>query len=108
MALMLLADHEARRALRRERLFRDRTNPLDSLTDSEIFTRYRFNRHNIIDLVERVEGDIGRITKVKHFFLKPMHNIGKVYVNASIIIYLIKRYVIKPTCENFSSFRYFF
>ena len=64
------ADHEARRALslRRERLFRDRTSPLDSLTDSEIFTRYRFNRQNIIDLVERVEGDIGRITKVKQVF----------------------------------------
>ena len=63
-------DHEARRALslRRERLFLDRTSPLDSLTDSEIFTRYRFNRQNIIDLVERVEGDIGRITKVKQVF----------------------------------------
>ena len=58
MALMLLADHEARRALtvsvsEERRLFRDRTSPLDSLTDSEIFTRYRFNRQNIIDLVSK-------------------------------------------------------
>ena len=41
---------------------------IDSLTDSEIFTRYRFNRQNIIDLVERVKGDIERITKVKQVF----------------------------------------
>ena len=39
-----------------------------------------------------------------HAALKPMHNIGKVSVNASILYKNQER----PTCENFSSFRYFF
>lgn len=62
MALMLLFDAEARRALRRERLFRDRRNPLDALTDSEIYQRYRFTRNGIVRLLERVE--LERDTKV--------------------------------------------
>ena len=42
-------------------------------------------------------------------YIKPLHTIGKASVNASIhkaITYFtrIKRYVIKPTCENYSSF----
>ena len=64
MALMLLANREAGRALRRERLFRDRTNPLDSLTDDEIFRRYRFTRRGIYHIVEMVRGDIERVTRV--------------------------------------------
>ena len=43
------------RALRRERLFRDRRCPLDTLTDDEIYRRYRFTRNGIVGLLERVE-----------------------------------------------------
>ena len=40
--------------------------------------------------------------------LKPLHTIGKVSLNASILYKNQEICKIKPTCENFSSFRYFF
>ncbi|XP_071802814.1 putative nuclease HARBI1 [Asterias amurensis] len=63
MALLLLADHEARRALRRERLFRPRRNPLNSLTDDEVTRRYRFTRIGITQLLERVGRQIQHRTQ---------------------------------------------
>ncbi|XP_038057592.1 putative nuclease HARBI1 [Patiria miniata] len=63
MALMLLADREARRAIRRERLFRDRRNPLDSLNDEEILTRYRFTRHGVFQVLERVADELESDTR---------------------------------------------
>lgn len=39
-AFLLLFENE--RALRRERVFRDRGNPIDNFTDIELIARYRF------------------------------------------------------------------
>ena len=57
MALLLLAEREHRRALRRERLFRDRTNPLDTLAELEIRSRYRFTREGVFCVLEEL-GDV--------------------------------------------------
>ncbi len=64
MALLLLADREERRALRRECLFRDRRNPLDSLNDQEIIRRYRFTRQGILRLLDRVGDQLQHETRV--------------------------------------------
>ena len=50
-----LLERENRRAIRRERVFRDRSNPLDLWTDQQMYSKYRFSRLaclNIIDLLQ--------------------------------------------------------
>eukprot|EP00745_Piridium_sociabile_P029426 TRINITY_DN480_c0_g1_i9.p1 TRINITY_DN480_c0_g1~~TRINITY_DN480_c0_g1_i9.p1 ORF type:complete len:112 (-),score=2.58 TRINITY_DN480_c0_g1_i9:998-1333(-) len=44
-----------RRALRRERVFRDMTNPIDAFDDLELFTKFRFRRDDIISLTDSIE-----------------------------------------------------
>ena len=44
VALFMIEEDENRRALRRDRVFRDRWNPLDVYDDAEILRRYRFTR----------------------------------------------------------------
>ena len=51
-----------RRALRRQRVFRDRQNPLE-LDDIEIFNKYRLPRQVILDLIETLETDLLRTTQ---------------------------------------------
>ena len=51
-----------RRAMRRERVFRDRNNPMDYMTDMELVKRFRFTRHNMEDLVDQVAPMIERPT----------------------------------------------
>ncbi len=59
MALLLVvAAREERSAIRRERLFRDRTNPLESLNDQEIYSRYRFTRHGIVQVLDRITASL--------------------------------------------------
>ena len=50
------------RALRRERVFLDRINPLERYADSELIARYRFHRQGITELTELVRADIERPT----------------------------------------------
>lgn len=65
MALLLVvAEREERRAIRRERLFRDRTNPLDSLNDQEIYSRYRFTRNGIVQVLDRITASLEPETQV--------------------------------------------
>jgi hypothetical protein len=40
-----------RRAMRRERVFRDRNNSMDYMTDMELVQRFRFTRHSTILVV---------------------------------------------------------
>jgi len=40
------------RSMRRERVFRDRRNPLDSLSDAELYAAYRFNRQELLSLCD--------------------------------------------------------
>jgi len=46
--LLLLAARENQRKLPKPRVFRDRTQPLDSLDDDKLVSRYRLSRHCII------------------------------------------------------------
>ena len=56
--MLLLHEHFQRRALRRERLFRDRANPLEVYDDVELYERYRFRRGQLVDLVGLVDAQI--------------------------------------------------
>ncbi|XP_069165794.1 putative nuclease HARBI1 [Procambarus clarkii] len=49
-------------ALRRERVFKDRLNPLD-VSDKKLLRYYRFPRHMILRLCEDLKDDIKRITR---------------------------------------------
>ena len=44
--------------LRRNRIFRDRTNPFDVFTDDEIFRKFRFHRQEIIVITDSIAGEI--------------------------------------------------
>ncbi|XP_061191721.1 putative nuclease HARBI1 [Saccostrea echinata] len=55
-AFVVLFDSE--RAKRRERVFRDRSNPLDTFNDTEVVARYRFPRRYIFELVDLVQDKI--------------------------------------------------
>ena len=59
--LFFSRDQRYRRLMRRERVFRDRNNPLDSLPDEELLAKYRFQRQGILFLCDILEGhlDIG-------------------------------------------------
>jgi len=43
-------------------LFRNRTQPLDSLDDDQLVSRYRLSRHCIIDLCDLLAADLERST----------------------------------------------
>lgn len=46
------------RAFRRERVIRDRSNPLDIYNDEELIQRFRFCRRDIHELVEELSPDL--------------------------------------------------
>lgn len=58
MALRLVHRLRRRNALRRNRLFRDKTNPLDAHDDFEIYDRFRFRRHQILEIVDELRDDL--------------------------------------------------
>lgn len=58
MAAAAVGFHNNRRNLRRNRVFRDRTNPLDNYDCVDLYKRYRFRRQDILDIVDEVSGDI--------------------------------------------------
>ena len=49
MAVRLVYRFNNGRALRRERVVRDRTNPLDIYSDSELIERFRFGRQALYE-----------------------------------------------------------
>jgi hypothetical protein len=55
MAAVLLVSQEEHEeyeyAMRRERVFRYRSNPIMYMGDEELFSKYRLNRECIIDLI---------------------------------------------------------
>ena len=65
-----------RRSLRRQRVFRDRTNPLDSMSDAELYDAFRFFRHELMDLCDEItehvehashrQGALPPILQVRH------------------------------------------
>ena len=62
MAALFIFDELQRRDIRKQRLFKDRRNPLDYLTDGEIRERYRLPRLYLLQLVELVSCDLEKPT----------------------------------------------
>ncbi|XP_062600928.1 putative nuclease HARBI1 [Saccostrea cucullata] len=61
MAALLLSIARDR-SLRRQRVFRDRTNPLEYYSDIELIQRYRFPRATIVEFVNMVQNRLERPT----------------------------------------------
>ncbi|XP_067273706.1 putative nuclease HARBI1 isoform X2 [Pseudorasbora parva] len=59
-----------RRALRRERVFRDRQNPLD-FPDTYLYERYRFSAEGICYICELLEPHIANVTRRSHALTVP-------------------------------------
>ena len=49
---------EVRRAMRRECIFRDRTNPLEIYDDLELIERLRFDRRTILQITQLLQDDL--------------------------------------------------
>ena len=62
-AFVLLFQNE--RAIHRERIFRDRTQNLDTLSDSELICRYRFPRQSINSIGSTCSCDTETNRKIK-------------------------------------------
>lgn len=58
MAAPILHAYQMRRALRRNRVFRDRTNPLDVFNDNQFLRKFRFPRAFIYQLTGELEDNI--------------------------------------------------
>ncbi|XP_072182162.1 putative nuclease HARBI1 [Diadema setosum] len=54
------------RGLRRERVFRDRLNPLDCYDDTDLFKKYRFNRGGIMHIIDNLAGQLEHRTNRSH------------------------------------------
>ena len=54
--------HAGRRVLRRERVFRDRTKPLDIYDDFELIDKYRFDRQSIMMICDMLQDDLENST----------------------------------------------
>ena len=50
MAAVVVWRSQHRRNLRRNRVFRDRKNPLDMYDDVELYDKFRFRRHDILTI----------------------------------------------------------
>ena len=69
---ILAHDRRNRHFLRRDRIFRDRTNPLDTLTDGELLGKYRLTRQGIIFLCNMLQEQLGRSTQRSHAIPVPL------------------------------------
>ena len=62
MAYLLLVE----RAHRRERVFCDRTQPLEIYDDVDMFNKYCFTRAGVISLINRLGGQLEHQTRRNH------------------------------------------
>ena len=65
MALGLF-ERRNRRAIRRERIFRDRTNPLDLWTDQQMHAKYRFSRLACLNIIDLLQDQLQHTTSRNH------------------------------------------
>ena len=66
MATLLLLRRKNKRDLWRERVFRDRTNPLETLDNVDLISRYRFPGRVIRELIDEVDPLVRRPTYKTH------------------------------------------
>ena len=69
LALLLELEEEACRVVRRDRVFLDRINLLESLNDTKLIKRYRLPRHVILELVDLIGDDLESPNKGQVRFL---------------------------------------
>ena len=53
-------------AIRRERVFRDRLNPLDIFDDTELYSRFRFDREGIMMIIDLLDAELSHLTQQNH------------------------------------------
>ena len=71
--------HAGRRALRRERVFRDRTKPLYIYNDFELIDKYGFDRQSIMMICDMLQDDLESSTfrnRAYFFFMFYLHDIS--------------------------------
>ena len=64
--LQVLLGERLAQGLRRERIFRDRSNPLDKYNDDEMYEHYRFTRRGILHVLDRLAPQLDRQTSRSH------------------------------------------
>lgn len=72
MAEYMNVDSDDENVVLPKRIFRERLNPMDVLTDQELIMNYRFDRRTIYDLAEMVEEDLQPQTMRNHALLPVM------------------------------------
>ena len=65
-SIFFLLENESNQSLRRQRVFRDRLNPLDAYSDLEFISRYRVDRVMFIELIGRLETYLSQTTRRSH------------------------------------------
>ena len=68
---LLNVDCQYRRQFRRERLIRDRSNPLEIFDDVELRERFRMDRRSILELVDLISPDL-RYTSRRNSAILPV------------------------------------
>ena len=63
MASLILPRYRQRRLLRRNRIFRDRTNPLDKFNDLELFWQFRFRRADILQITNELKEELEHLNR---------------------------------------------
>ena len=63
MAALILLRYRQRRLLRRNRIFRDRTNPLHKFNDLELFWRFRFRRADILQMTNELKEELEHLNR---------------------------------------------
>ena len=63
MAALILLRYRQRRLLRRNRIFRDRTNPLHKLNDLELFWQFRFRRADILQMTNELKEELEHLNR---------------------------------------------
>ena len=54
-------------AIRRERIFfRDRLNPLDIFDETELYSRFRFDREGIMMIIDLLDAELSHLTQQNH------------------------------------------
>lgn len=66
MAVAAVIQAEARRNFRRNRVFRDRQQPLEMYDDIDLLKRFRMPRHVILEVIDMIRDDIEHPTRRNH------------------------------------------
>ena len=63
MAALILLRYRQRRRLRRNRIFRDRTNTLHKFNDLELFWQFRFRRADILQMTNELKEELEHLNR---------------------------------------------